>query len=178
MTRQQTIIPAEDYQQLQVLVNSKVARVVGGPERLDELQTELARAQIIPQDDVPSDVVTMNSTVLLRDLGTNEVETYTLVFPECADIANHRLSVLAPMGTTILGKRTGYEFRWRVPDGWRKVKIEQVFSLERDDALRSQARRENSQKRWQSREGDGPAPRKLRPTKRAARNDGSQHGGE
>jgi regulator of nucleoside diphosphate kinase len=79
----------------------------------------------------------MNSTVSLRDLGTNEVETYTLVFPECADIANNKLSVLAPIGTAVLGYRVGDEFRWRVPEGWRKLKIEQViFQPERDGALR------------------------------------------
>jgi regulator of nucleoside diphosphate kinase len=137
MTGRQIIISTEDYQQLEVLLASKVARVVNGSDRLDELQTELDRAQIIPQDDVPSDVVTMNSTVSLRDLGTNEVETYTLVLPESADIANHKLSVLAPIGTAVLGYRVGDEFRWRVPGGWRKLKIEQViFQPERDGALR------------------------------------------
>ena len=88
---------------------------------------ELGAAQVLPQDDIPCDIVTMNSTVSLRDLTTNEVETYTLVFPESADIANHKLSVLAPIGTTILGKRVGDELRWRVLQGWRKVKVEQVF---------------------------------------------------
>jgi regulator of nucleoside diphosphate kinase len=137
MKNRQIIITAEDYEQLEALLKSRVVRVVNGSDRLDELQTELGRAQIIPQDDVPRDVVTMNSTVSLRDLGTNEVETYTLVFPECADIANHKLSVLAPIGTAVLGYRLGDEFRWRVPGGWRTLKIEQViFQPGRDGALR------------------------------------------
>jgi regulator of nucleoside diphosphate kinase len=137
MTSRQIIVTAEDFEQLEALLKSRVARVVNGPDRLDELQSELRRAQIIPQDDVPSDVVTMNSTVSLRDLGTNEVEIYTLVFPECADIANNKLSVLAPIGTAVLGYRVGDEFRWRVPAGWRKLKIEQViFQPARDGALR------------------------------------------
>ncbi len=127
MARPQIIIAFEDYQRLEALVNSTITRVVGGSDRLDELQSELGAAQVLPQDDVPCDIVTMNSTVSLRDLTTNEVETYTLVFPESADIANHKLSVLAPIGTTILGKRVGDELRWRVLQGWRKVKVEQVF---------------------------------------------------
>ena len=69
----------------------------------------------------------MNSTVKLRDLDTKELETYTLVFPEQADIANDQLSVLAPVGTAILGQRVGDALRWRVPSGWRRFKIERVI---------------------------------------------------
>jgi regulator of nucleoside diphosphate kinase len=57
----------------------------------------------------------MNSTVVLRDLDTEEHETYTLVFPDDADIADGRLSVLAPVGTAILGQYVGDDLRWRVP---------------------------------------------------------------
>ena len=135
MLRRTIIITADDYQQLQSLVNSDVARLVSGSNRLDELKVELSRAQVVPKEQVPPDVVTMDSTVLLRDLDTNEAETYTLVYPENADIANQRLSVLAPVGTAILGYRVGDEFRWQVPAGWRRLKVEQVISQpERDQA--------------------------------------------
>lgn len=127
MTRRQIIISTEDYQQLKTLMASNVARLVNGSDRLDELQAELDRAHIMPVDEVPSDIVTMNSTVSLRELVTNEVETYTLVYPDRADIANHKLSVLAPIGTAILGYRVGDEFRWRVPHGWRNLKVQQVI---------------------------------------------------
>jgi regulator of nucleoside diphosphate kinase len=136
MTGRQIIISAEDYQQLKALTESNVARWVNGSHCLDELRAELDRARIVPEDEVPSDVVAMNSTVSLRDLGTSEVETYTLVYPDRADIANHKLSVLAPIGTAILGYRVGDEFRWRVPQGWRNLKVEQViYQPERDGAL-------------------------------------------
>jgi regulator of nucleoside diphosphate kinase len=136
MTGRQIIVTAEDHRQLEALLASTAVRLIYGSDRLDELQTELGRAEIVSPDDVPSDVVTMNSTVSLRDLATHEVDTYTLVFPERADIANHKLSVLAPIGTAILGYRVGDEFRWRVPQGWRKLKIEQIiYQPERDGAL-------------------------------------------
>lgn len=127
MIRRAIIITAEDYQQLESLVHSDALRVVSGSDRLDELQDELSRAQILPKDQVPTDVVTMNSTILVRDLDTNEVDTYTLVYPDRADIANQRLSVLAPIGTAILGYRVGDEFRWQVPAGWRRLRVEQVI---------------------------------------------------
>jgi len=117
--------------------------IVYGPNRhlltvsLPSSRVELDGAQIVPEDEIPSDVVTINSTVSLRDLGTNKVETYTLVYPGRADIANHKLSVFAPIGTAILGYRVGDTFRWRVPDGWRNLKVEKViYQPERDGALR------------------------------------------
>ncbi len=133
MTHSQIIITAEDYRQLKAVIASNVARCVYGSDRLDELQAELDVAQIVSEAEVPSDVVTMNSTVSLRDLGTDEVETYTLVYPDRADIANHKLSVLAPIGTAILGYRVDDSICWRVPEGWRNLKVEQViYQPERD----------------------------------------------
>ena len=136
MTHKQIIVTAEDYQQLKNLLASNVVRLVNRSNGLNELRGELDSAQIVPRDQVPSDVVTMNSTVSLRDLATDEVETYTLVYPERADIANSKLSVLAPIGTAILGYRVGDKFRWRVPEGWRSLKIEVViYHPERDGEI-------------------------------------------
>ena len=78
----------------------------------------------------------MNSTVVLRDLDTGEVETYTLVYPNHADIARNRLSVLAPVGTAILGYHVGDVVRWRVPAGVRRLRVEEVlFQPERVGAF-------------------------------------------
>jgi regulator of nucleoside diphosphate kinase len=137
MIRRAIILTEEDHQQLESLLNSDVVRFVNGSDRINELQLELTRAHVVPKDQVPADVVTMNSTILLRDLDTREVDTYTLVFPDRADIANQRLSVLAPIGTAILGYRVGDECRWRVPAGWRRLKVEKViFQPERDQGLK------------------------------------------
>jgi regulator of nucleoside diphosphate kinase len=103
---------------------------------LDDLRAELDRPEIVRPEDVPHNVVTMNSTVVLRDVDTKERETYTLVFPDAADIANDRLSVLAPVGTAILGERIGDVVRWRVPQGWRRLKVERViYQPEREGAF-------------------------------------------
>jgi len=84
---------------------------------------------------VPRNAVTMNSTVTLRDLDTGEKETYTLVYPDQADIANSRLSVLAPVGTAILGQRVGDEIKWKVPSGWRRLKVQRVISQPEREGL-------------------------------------------
>jgi len=133
MSRRKIILTADDFQRLESLLGSNVARVAGNSERLDELRAELDRAKVVPRHKVPRDLVTMESTVAVRDLETAEVETYTLVYPDRADIARQMLSILAPIGTAILGYRVGDEIQWRVPGGSRRLEIEQLlFQPERD----------------------------------------------
>lgn len=127
MTARNIIITAEDHQRLTTLLGSARARFAYDYDRIKELREELKRAQVVPQANVPHDVVTMNSTFTLRDLNTGEVEDYTLVYPDRADISNHKLSVLAPGGTAILGYRVGDELAWPVSTGCRQLKVEQVF---------------------------------------------------
>jgi regulator of nucleoside diphosphate kinase len=120
------VITESDNRNLRSLLSSEFAKVVGPSPHFDDLGAELERARIVAPDDVPADVVTMNSRVVLRDLETDECETYTLVYPHRADIAEGRLSILAPIGTAILGERVGDHVNWRVPGGKRRLKIEEV----------------------------------------------------
>ena len=136
MARRRIIITEHDHERLEVLLTSTFAKAIGPSAYLDDLRAELDRAEIVRPDKVPRNVVTMNSTVVLRDLDTKETETYTLVFPDAADIANNRLSVLAPVGTAILGERVGEVVRWRVPQGWRRLRVERVvYQPEREGAF-------------------------------------------
>ena len=127
MAKRTIIITQSDYDCLEELLSSQFAQAIGPSDFLAGLKAELHRAEVVEPENVPRNVVTMNSTVKLRDLDTNELETYTLVFPERADIVNNRLSVLAPVGTAILGQRVGDVLRWRVPDGYRRLKVERVL---------------------------------------------------
>jgi regulator of nucleoside diphosphate kinase len=65
--------------------------------------------------------------VRLIDLDTQEEMVYTLVFPPKADIAHNKISVLAPIGTAMLGYRVGDTFNWPVPDGVRRLQVAQVL---------------------------------------------------
>ena len=69
----------------------------------ESLQNELERAHIVEPAAVPHDVVTMNSHVRLKDLDTNDEKVWTLVFPSEANLAEQKISILAPIGTAILG---------------------------------------------------------------------------
>ncbi|MBP7949701.1 MAG: nucleoside diphosphate kinase regulator [Verrucomicrobiales bacterium] len=94
---------------------------------LNDLAAELERAEVVPSKEVPPNVVTMNSKVVLRDMEADEKMTYTLVFPDQADINEGRISVLAPVGTAILGYTEGDVIEWPVPSGVRLLRIEQVL---------------------------------------------------
>jgi regulator of nucleoside diphosphate kinase len=100
-------------------------------EHLRALEEELARAALVEHDELPPDVVAMHSTVWFRDLDTEEVEKYTLVYPSEADVTHDRISVLAPIGTALLGFRVGDIVRWRVPLGTRHLEITKVAQRNR-----------------------------------------------
>ena len=91
-----------------------------------KLRTELARAKIVDPRAIPAGVVTMNSIIELLDLETGEAETYTLVFPEQADAVEGKVSVLAPIGTAVLGYHVGDILNSAVPSGIRRLEIKNI----------------------------------------------------
>jgi regulator of nucleoside diphosphate kinase len=86
----------------------------------------LDRAEIVEPEAIPRDVVTMNSEVRLKDLDSAEVKVYRLVFPTRTRPENG-ISVLAPIGTAMLGYRVGDVIEWRVPRGVRRLKVLEVI---------------------------------------------------
>jgi regulator of nucleoside diphosphate kinase len=93
---------------------------------LQKLRDELDRAVIIDPAAIPEGVVTMDSTVAFEDLGTNEVEEYTITFPDRANVELKRLSILAPIGTALIGYQVGDVVNWSTPGGLRQLKILRV----------------------------------------------------
>lgn len=93
---------------------------------LQKLRDELDRAIILDPAEFPTDVVTMDSTVQYEDLGTGEIEEYTITFPDRADVERKQLSILAPIGTALIGCRVGDLVSWSTPGGVRQLKVRQV----------------------------------------------------
>ncbi|MFB3917537.1 MAG: nucleoside diphosphate kinase regulator [Terriglobales bacterium] len=92
-------------------------------EHLEALEQELESATIAKDADVPHGVVTMNSRVRVKDLNSGHIFTYQIVFPKDADVARNRISVLAPIGTALLGYVAGTTVDWQVPSGVRRLRI-------------------------------------------------------
>ena len=108
----------------------RLAGVTAGDTRtaktLARLRGELDRAVVVPT--LPPNIVGLESTVAVLDLDTDEVDHYTLTLPERADPARGRLSVLAPLGTALLGYAEGAEIAWEMPGGTRRLRLTRVAS--------------------------------------------------
>lgn len=94
---------------------------------LKKLEDELSRANIIEPKDIPANVVTMNSKVRIEDLDTKEEDVITVVFPGHANYQEGRVSILAPIGTALLGYRVGDIIEWEMPRGIRRLKIKEIL---------------------------------------------------
>ncbi|MBN1631602.1 MAG: nucleoside diphosphate kinase regulator [Thermoleophilia bacterium] len=126
MEARSIFITEQDLERLRKLVIQRRSSE-GSSEYLQKLQGELEKAAVVDPAKVPADVVTMNSTVELLDLDSGATETRTLVFPEEADVEQAKVSVLAPIGTAMLGYRVGDTFEWKVPAGTRRLKIAKIL---------------------------------------------------
>ncbi len=120
-------ITAFDLERLQKLISEAQFTEYRKSEYLKILETEIARATVVAPQDIPNDVITMNSVVQLQDIDTKEEEVYTLVFPENADLAKGKISIFAPIGTAMLGYRVGDLFEWKVPAGTRRLRVKKIL---------------------------------------------------
>jgi regulator of nucleoside diphosphate kinase len=116
-------ITQPDMNRLRSLIES----MKSSREDLQSLGGELEQARVVPSAEIPADVITMNSKAELRDLDDGERMTYTLVFPGDANVDEGLISVLAPIGTAMLGQRVGDEFEWRVPAGFVRLRVEKML---------------------------------------------------
>ena len=123
MSNRRIFITRQDRERLTFMLDEALAGKHRDAAFLKELARELALAEIVEPKNVPADVVTMNSRVVVRDVTSGENSEYTLVFPEQADIAQGRLSVVSPIGTAILGYAKGDTITWQTPGGPRQIKI-------------------------------------------------------
>jgi regulator of nucleoside diphosphate kinase len=117
-------ISHEDYTKLRLLIAT--ALYSNASAALVKLREELDRAAVIDPAAFPADVVTMDSTVTFEDLSTSEVEEYTITFPDRADVDRKRISILAPIGTALIGCRVGDIVKWSTPGGIRQLKVRRV----------------------------------------------------
>jgi len=116
-----------DMQKLTNLIEGLQGGSAQTIQYLEDLEKELNRAKVTSPKKIPKDVITMNSEVRLQDLDSSEVLTYTLVFPAQANIEKNKISILAPIGTALLGYRVGDIVEWSVPSGRRRLKVQEVL---------------------------------------------------
>jgi regulator of nucleoside diphosphate kinase len=108
------ILSTEDYERLSLLANAARKRL---PDLAGELADEVGRAHVLSRREFPQHVVCMNSEVEFRDDTTGKLHKVMLVYPDEADISQRKVSVLTPIGTALIGVRTGNSITWKTPNG-------------------------------------------------------------
>ena len=103
---------------LEALATSMMRR---SPEVGERLMDEISRAKLVAPDKLRCDIVTIGSEVTYRDCGNGRVQTVILSYPEDADIEQHRISVLTPIGVALLGLSAGAVISWITRDDERRT---------------------------------------------------------
>jgi regulator of nucleoside diphosphate kinase len=120
-------VTGQDMQRLRHIMSAPGVASTRDRAHLQNLWEELDGAIIVTAEETPPDVVTMRTLVRIRDLESGLQGDYTLVYPWEADVDSNRVSVLAPLGTALLGYREGDEIEWRMPGGVRRLRVEKIL---------------------------------------------------
>ncbi len=123
-TRPEITVSSLDVERLYKLIDSLPKNSVGTTL---ELESELARARVVDPDDIPPTVVTMNSTIKFAVASDEHPVERTLVYPKDADASGTTISILAPVGSALLGLSQGDEIEWPKPGGGTlSVKLKEI----------------------------------------------------
>jgi regulator of nucleoside diphosphate kinase len=125
-TNRRIVLTMPDVERLRAILGARSGSL-HDRAHLRALEDELERAIVVGADQIAADVVTLHSQVLVRDIETGALREYTLVSPVLANLASGHISVLAPLGTALLGYRQGDEVVWEMPGGLRRLRIEKVM---------------------------------------------------
>ena len=122
------LLTTHDRNLLLAYLSGAKGKITFDQKNAAELRGELEKAKLVNEDDFPADVIRINSTVRVKMEGKKEIMEFTLVTPDKADIKEKKVSVLAPVGTALLGFRKGQLVQWQVPSGQKKFKILEVIN--------------------------------------------------
>lgn len=122
------ILRKDDYDVLISYLKNQRYRNLYDVQNVKELQGELKKAKLVNKDNFPSDVVRLNSRVKIKDVNKGKVMDLTLVTPDKADIRERKISVMAPVGTALIGFKKGQKINWQVPAGRRTFTIMEVIN--------------------------------------------------
>ncbi len=125
-TENQVILLKNDFELLNEYVKNLHGIQVNEKENFRKLSQELGKAELVTIEDFPKDIVRLDSTVVIKDMETKRDMTITIVMPQSADIKQKKISVMAPIGTALIGFRKGQKVSWEVPAGKKNFMIMDV----------------------------------------------------
>jgi len=122
------VLTKDDHRLLTSFLNGRQGKTAFDRKNAEDLKAELKKAEIVSKDDLPIDVVKLNSRVTIKAEDKNEIMELMLVTPDKANIKEKKISVLAPIGTALIGFREGQKVKWQVPAGKRTFTILEVIN--------------------------------------------------
>lgn len=127
MKKRKISITEKDKLKLKSLFRATIGVSSNDLNNMKELLEEIERAEVISDDNIEENVITMNSTVVVKDIDSKKEYDYTIVYPEYADSSKNKISVLAPVGTALLGYKVGDIVEWKVPAGKRRFLVQEIL---------------------------------------------------
>ena len=125
-SRNNLVLRNDDYEIIQSYLRSSYLKHSFDRKNAEELKLELKRAKLVSPDKFPADVVRLNSKVKIREDNKDKVFEFIVVTPEKADIKAGKISVMAPIGSALIGFREGQKVKWQVPSGNKTFIIMEV----------------------------------------------------
>lgn len=125
-TTMQLMLSKKDYEIIMLSLKSSKWKATFNQHDAEELEAELKKAKVVGNDELPGDVVCLNSQVTIKDEKANKMMELTVVTPEKADIKQRRISIMSPIGIALIGYPKGEKVSWQVPAGRKTFTIMDV----------------------------------------------------
>ncbi|MBD0295652.1 MAG: nucleoside diphosphate kinase regulator [Flavisolibacter sp.] len=122
------VLRKDDYEIILSYLRGSQNKSAFDRQNAEELQAELKKATLVDKDNFPQDVVRLNSKVKIAEGNKGNVMELVLVTPDKANITEGKISVMAPIGTALIGFRQGQKIKWQVPAGKKTFTIMEVIN--------------------------------------------------
>ena len=122
----QVIITKQDFNKIHRSITDAKAKNSIKKDEAEKLLAELKAAKIVEQDQIESDVVTMNSIVKIHFQNKKTSMEFQLVYPAEADLKQKKISIFSSVAAALIGYRVGDEIDWLIPSGMTKIVIDEV----------------------------------------------------
>ena len=122
----QVIITKQDFNKIHRSITDAKAKNSIKKDEAEKLLAELKAAKIVEQDQIESDVVTMNSLVKIHFQNKKTSMEFQLVYPAEADLKQKKISIFSSVAAALIGYRVGDEIDWLIPSGMTKIVIDEV----------------------------------------------------
>ena len=116
-------ITKHDLERLKKLLNDISWEIYDKDFSIHELTDEMNRALVVSPKEIPENVITMNSRVLLRDVESSKETIFWLVFPDKVSAVKNPVSILSSLGTAMIGHKTGDVFTWESTGGVKRMEV-------------------------------------------------------